>query len=63
MNIVYFSHSYRKEDADVVKYFGRLLRSEGLVEHLKAAGKWGLDLATKIGTTVAVEAIKKSLGL
>ena len=34
MNLVYFSHSYRKEDADSVRYFGRLLRSEGLLPSL-----------------------------
>ena len=34
MNIVYFSHSYRKEDADIVKYFGRLMRSENLIPSL-----------------------------
>jgi hypothetical protein len=37
--------------------------SSKVVEHLKAAGKWALDVATKIGTDVAVEAIKKSAGL
>jgi hypothetical protein len=34
MNIVYFSHSYREQDADIVKYFGRLLRSENLIPSL-----------------------------
>jgi hypothetical protein len=34
MNSVYFSHSYRKEDADIVRYFGRLLRSENLIPSL-----------------------------
>jgi len=33
------------------------------MQHLKAAGKWALDTATKIGTTVASAAIKSSLGL
>jgi uncharacterized protein YjbI with pentapeptide repeats len=32
------------------------------LEHLKSAGKWALDIATKIGTSLAVEALKKSLG-
>lgn len=31
MRLVYFSHSYRKEDAAVVRYFGELIRSEGLL--------------------------------
>lgn len=33
------------------------------MQYLKAAGKWALDTATKIGTTVASAAIKASLGL
>jgi hypothetical protein len=32
-------------------------------DYLKKAGNWALDTATKIGTTVAVEALKKSLGM
>jgi uncharacterized protein YjbI with pentapeptide repeats len=31
--------------------------------HLKAAGKWAFDTATKIGTSVAADVIKKSMGL
>jgi len=31
------------------------------VAHLKSAGKWAFDVATKIGTSLAVEAIKKSM--
>lgn len=31
------------------------------LEHLKAAGKWALDVATKIGTAVAADAIKNAL--
>ena len=31
MRLVYFSHSYRKEDAPVVRYFGELIRAEGLL--------------------------------
>lgn len=33
----------------------------GVLGHLKAAGNWTLDVATKIGTTVAAEAIKRAL--
>ena len=33
------------------------------VHHLRQAGKWALDVATNIGTTVAVDAIKKATGL
>lgn len=34
MQLVYFSHSYRENDAGVVKFFGALLRSEGLIPAL-----------------------------
>lgn len=36
--------------------------SKGL-EHLKSAGRWAFDVATKIGTSLAVEMIEKSSGL
>ena len=35
--------------------------SRKLAESLKSAGNWALDIATKIGTSLAVEAIKQSL--
>lgn len=31
------------------------------LQHLKSAGKWAFDVATKIGTSLAVEAIKKTM--
>lgn len=34
-----------------------------VLRHLANAGKWALDLATKIGTNVAAAAIKQSIGL
>lgn len=34
-----------------------------LVSKLKAAGSWALDTATKIGVSVATDAIKKASGL
>jgi hypothetical protein len=33
------------------------------LQHLAGAGRWTLDVATKIGTTLASELIKKALGL
>jgi hypothetical protein len=33
------------------------------LKHLKSAGKWALDTATKIGTTVAAKAIQNALGI
>jgi hypothetical protein len=35
----------------------------GTLEKLETAGGWALEIATKIGTTVAAEAINKALGL
>jgi hypothetical protein len=35
----------------------------GMLEHLKKAGKWSLQIAEKIGVPIAVEALKKSMGL
>jgi hypothetical protein len=37
--------------------------SSKMAKSLKAAGKWTLDVATKIGTSLATEAIKESMGL
>jgi hypothetical protein len=34
-----------------------------LMEHLKAAGNWALDIASKIGVPVAIEALKHALGV
>ncbi len=34
MALIYFAHSYRDRDAKVVDYFGRLMRSEGLIPSL-----------------------------
>lgn len=40
-------------------------KDDGLkaLEHLKNAGNWALDVATKIGTTLAAKAIERSIGL
>jgi len=35
----------------------------GAISHLKSAGKWAFDVATKIGTTVAAKAIQTAVGL
>ena len=34
-----------------------------LLQHLASAGKWTLDIATKIGTTLAASVIKEAIGL
>ena len=35
----------------------------GALNHLSSAGKWALDIATKVGTSVAAAALKTALGL
>jgi hypothetical protein len=35
----------------------------GVLTYLASAGKWALDVATKIGVSVATEALKKSIGM
>jgi hypothetical protein len=37
--------------------------SSKVAESLKGAGKWALDVASKIGTSLATEAIKQSMGM
>lgn len=37
--------------------------TSSVVTKLKGAGQWAVDVATKIGTTIAAEAIKKSMGM
>ena len=37
--------------------------SSKVAEALKGAGKWALDAATKVGTTLASEALKESMGM
>jgi hypothetical protein len=37
--------------------------SPKVAQSLKGAGKWALDVATKIGTSLATEAIKESMGM
>ena len=37
--------------------------SSKVVEYLKGTGKWALDTATKIGASIAAEAIMQSTGM
>jgi len=37
--------------------------SSKVAEYLKSAGKWALDIATKIGVAIAAEALKQAMGL
>lgn len=34
-----------------------------VIKHLKSVGKWALDVSTSLGTNIATELIKKSMGL
>ena len=51
--------------ADVVEAIEAAEKGDNsrLTDRLKAAGQYALDVAKSIGTTVAAEAIKKSMGL
>jgi len=51
--------------SDVVKAEQAAKAGNGakVMEHLKSAGKWALDVATKIGIPVAIEAIKNATGM
>jgi len=33
------------------------------LEYLKAAGKWAMDTATKVGVSVASDALTKAIGM
>ena len=39
MHVVYFSHSYRPEDAEIVEHFGQMMRSEELLPSLDPPSK------------------------
>ncbi len=34
-----------------------------VAEYLKSAGKWALDIASKIGVPIAIEALKRAMGI
>lgn len=38
-------------------------RVDEIIKTLKSSGKWALDVATKLGTTLATEALKIALGI
>ena len=37
--------------------------TKGLIEHLKSAGGWAAEIATKVGVSVASKAIQEAIGL
>jgi hypothetical protein len=49
--------------AAVASAEGAALANDGasVMRHLKAAGQWAFDIATKIGTTIAAKAIEKAI--
>ncbi len=51
--------------AEVAKAEEAAQKKDGpkVLEFLKNAGKWALDAATSIGTTIAADVIKKSMGI
>lgn len=59
-------------DSEHYNAIGSVIEAEGaakakdsskMVESLKSAGKWTLDVASKIGASLATEAIKQSMGM
>jgi hypothetical protein len=56
-------HNIAVVDIGAAKRAAEAKDSEKLVESLKSAGKWALDVATKIGVSLATEAIKQSMGM
>jgi hypothetical protein len=50
-------------DISAAKRAAEAKDSGKLAESLKSAGKWALDVATKIGVSLATEAIKESSGM
>lgn len=56
--------SHYKAIADVAAAETAAKKNRGaVIENLKSAGKWALDVATKLGTSVAAKAIETALGL
>lgn len=41
----------------------KLGNGPSVIKHLKSAGKWVLDVSTNLGTNIATELLKKSMGL
>jgi uncharacterized protein YjbI with pentapeptide repeats len=56
-------HDLAIVDIGTAKRAAEAKDSGKLAESLKSAGKWALDVATKIGVSLATEAIKQSTGL
>src|SRR5262245_52633413 len=56
-------HDVAVVDVGKAKKAAEAKDSAKLAESLKSAGKWALDVATKIGVSLATEAIKHSMGM
>jgi hypothetical protein len=56
-------HDMAIVDISAAKRAAEAKDSGKLAESLKSAGKWALDVATKIGVSLATEAIKESSGM
>jgi hypothetical protein len=56
-------HDIAVVDIGAAKKAAEAKDSGKLAESLKSAGKWALDVATKIGVSLATEAIKQSTGM
>jgi hypothetical protein len=56
-------HDIAVADVGKAKKAAEAKDSAKLAVSLKSAGKWALDVATKIGVSLATEAIKQSTGM
>ena len=56
-------HDIAVADVGKAKKAAEAKNSAKLAESLKSAGKWALDVATKIGVSLATDAIKQSTGM
>jgi len=56
-------HDLAVVDIGTAKRAAEAKDSRKLAESLKSAGKWALDVATKLGVSLATEAIKQSTGM
>ena len=56
-------HDIAVSDVAKAERAAREKDAQKVVEYLKNAGKWALDVATKIGTAVATKALKQATGM
>jgi hypothetical protein len=56
-------HSIAVGDVAKAEQAAKSKNATKVVEYLKSAGKWTLDIASKIGVPIAIEALKRAMGI